>query len=419
MLNFSFSTVLMALLTSSILVGLIAIIFLHNNTLVCAGYKLLGIFVGLAVIRLIVPLEFPFTMNIRLAPMLSKIIALIRKPQIPILNATVSIWNIFVIIWVAGILFNLVRYIKQYYHAQDYILKYGRNRTKDIRYKTILDSICVQQKRKNSFRVMELPNMNIPIIYGLKNPYIILPDNLSISEEQLYYVLYHEAMHHFHHDFFIKCIIRFFSIVYWWNPAFTILYRQTNTLLEMHIDEIITHKEVYITEKYAECLLYMKKNSINHSSQQMFDFLKRESCLLVQSQDKDFKRRLIMLLQDFAMPKKMIDSCICLYFSPQFHMLHTERCSARRKTGCHHPWKLRFLWLCSHGLRYTGRPVYSSYSFHTSYLFSFLPCLVSTGGAVPVDAFSGVSAIRHSPPHHNPGCALHHILAPQCPNHIQ
>ena len=261
--------------------------------------------------------------------------------------------------------------------------------------------------------------MNIPIIYGLKNPYIILPDNLSISEEQLYYVLYHEAMHHFHHDFFIKCIIRFFSIVYWWNPAFTILYRQTNTLLEMHIDEIITHKEVYITEKYAECLLYMKKNSINHSSQQMFDFLKRESCLLVQSQDKDFKRRLIMLLQDFAMPKKMIDSCICLYFSPQFHMLHTERCSARRKTGCHHPWKLRFLWLCSHGLRYTGRPVYSSYSFHTSYLFSFLPCLVSTGGAVPVDAFSGVSAIRHSPPHHNPGCALHHILAPQCPNHIQ
>ncbi len=308
MLNFSFSTVLMALLTSSILVGLIAIIFLHNNTLVCAGYKLLGIFVGLAVIRLIVPLEFPFTMNIRLAPMLSKIIALIRKPQIPILNATVSIWNIFVIIWVAGILFNLVRYIKQYYHAQDYILKYGRDRTKDIRYKTILDSICVQQKRKNSFRVMELPNMNIPIIYGLKNPYIILPDNLSISEEQLYYVLYHEAMHHFHHDFFIKCIIRFFSIVYWWNPAFTILYKQTNTLLEMHIDEIITHKEVDITEKYAECLLYMKKNSINHSSQQISDFLNRESCLLVQSQDKDFKRRLIMLLQDFAMPKKIFTS---------------------------------------------------------------------------------------------------------------
>ena len=120
-----------------------------------------------------------------------------------------------------------------------------------------------------------------------------------------------------------------------------------------------------------------------------------------------------------AMASMMIDSCICLYFSPQFHMLHTEHCSARRKTGCHHPWKLRFLWLCSHGLRYTGRPVYSSYSFHTSYLFSFLPCLVSTGGAVPVDAFSGVSAIRHSPPHHNPGCALHHILAPQCPNHIQ
>lgn len=310
MLNFSFSTVLMALLTSSILVGLIAIVFLRNNTLVCAGYKLLGVFVGLAVIRLILPLEFPFTANVPLPPFLSKAVALIRKPQIQILNITVSVWNLFEIIWFIGIIFYLVRYMRQYHRAKNYILKYGRDRTTDIRYKTILETICTQHNRRNHFRVMELPNMNIPIIYGLKNPYIILPDNLSIPDERLYYVLYHEAMHHFHHDFLIKCIVRFFSIVYWWNPAFIILYKQTNTLLEMHIDKIITHKEADITSEYAECLLYMKKNSLKHSSQQMSDFLKKESCFLVQSQDKDFKRRLTVLLQDYAMPKKVLTGII-------------------------------------------------------------------------------------------------------------
>lgn len=215
MLNFSFSTVLMALLTSSVLVGLIAIVFHNDNTLACAGYKLLGVFVGLTVLRLILPFEFPFTKNINFSSSLSKIVTLFRKPQIQVVHTTISFWNLFEIIWIIGIIFNVIRHINQHCRAQDYILKYGHNRTNDIKYKTILDSICIQHNRKNDFRVMELPNMNIPIIYGLKNPCIILPDNLSISEEQLYYVFCHEAMHHFHHDFLIKSIIRFFAIVYW------------------------------------------------------------------------------------------------------------------------------------------------------------------------------------------------------------
>lgn len=90
MLSFSFSTVLMALITSSILVGLIAIVFQNDNTLACAGYKLLGVLVGLTVIRLIFPFEFPFTTNVPLSPMLSKIVMLFRKPQIQILNTTIN-----------------------------------------------------------------------------------------------------------------------------------------------------------------------------------------------------------------------------------------------------------------------------------------------------------------------------------------
>lgn len=330
MLSFSFSTVLMALITSSILVGLIAIVFQNDNTLACAGYKLLGVLVGLTVIRLIFPFEFPFTTNVPLSPMLSKIVTLFRKPQIQILNTTVSFWNLFVIIWIIGTIFHSVRYINKYCRVKDYILKYGQDRTKDIKYKTILDTICMQHNKTNDFRVMELPNMNIPMIYGLKHPYIILPNNLSISEDNLYYVLCHEAMHHFHHDFLIKSIIRLFSIVYWWNPAFIILYKQTNTLLEMHVDEIITHNENDITDKYAQCLIDMKRNSLNHSSQQMSDFLKKESCYLVQSQDKDFKRRLIMLLQDFAMPKKIFTSIILtvlmagIYFASYFFILEAN-----------------------------------------------------------------------------------------------
>jgi len=329
MLHFSFSTVLMALLTSSLLVGLIAFVFLHKNTMVCAGYKLLAVFVGLTVFRLFFPFEFPFTTNLYFSPTISKIISFFRKSQIQILNTEISFWNIFEVIWIMGIIFSLIRYINQYYYTKNHILKYGQEHTEDITYKAILDNICIQHNKKNNFRVMELPYINIPIIFGLKDPYIILPADILIPADKLYYILYHEVMHYFHHDFLIKGMIRICSIVYWWNPIFIILYKQVNTLLEMRIDKVITHNETNITNKYAECLLYMKKLSIKHLSQPSA-FLKKNSCYFIQSQDKDLKRRFYMLLQDYAIPKKIITGImlstlmISVYFSSYLFILEAN-----------------------------------------------------------------------------------------------
>lgn len=309
MLHFSFSTILMALLTSSLLIGLIAIVFCRNDTMVCAGYKLLAVFAGLAVIRLFFPFGFPFTTNVYFSPMLSKIVFFLRHPQVQILNIEFSIWNFFEIVWIIGTIINLIRYISQYFFTKNYIKKYGQDHTGDTKYKTILDKICMKHNKKNNFRIMELPDISIPIIFGLKDPCIILPVGLSIPSDKLYYVLYHEAMHHFHHDLLIKGIIRIFSIIYWWNPAFNLLYKQANAILEMRIDKIITHDDAEVTSEYTECLLYMKKNSIKHLSQPS-DFLKKNSCYLIRLQDKDFKRRLYMLLQDYAVPKKVFTGII-------------------------------------------------------------------------------------------------------------
>jgi Antirepressor regulating drug resistance, predicted signal transduction N-terminal membrane component len=300
----------MALLTSSLLVGLIAFIFLHNKTMVCAGYQLLGVFIGLAVIRLFVPFEFPFTDNVPFSQMFSKAIFFFRHPQIQIFDIKLSICNLFEGIWIIGIIFNLIRYICQFCFAKDYILKYGTDLTEETIYKTILDNICIQHNRKNNFHIVNLPDMRIPIIFGMKNPYIILPAGISIPTDKLYYILYHESMHHFYHDLLIKGIIRILSIIYWWNPAFIVLYKQVDIILEMRIDKKITHNETEITGKYAECLLYMKRKAINQSSQSS-TFLKKNSCYLMQSQNKDLKKRFYMLLQDdYAVSKKIFTSIV-------------------------------------------------------------------------------------------------------------
>ncbi len=331
MLHFSFSTIFMALLTSSLLVCLIAFIFLHNKTMVCAGYQLLGIFIGLAVIRLFVPVEFPFTDNIPFTQMLSEAIFFFRHPQIQILNAEFSIWNLFEAIWVIGIIFNLIRYVHQYFFTKNYLLKYGTEHTGEAVYKTILDNICRQYNRENNFRVVDLPNMDIPIIFGMKNPYIILPADIPVPNDKLYYILYHEAMHHFYHDFLIKGFIRILSIIYWWNPAFIVLYKQIDTILEMRIDKKITNNEFEITDSYAKCLLYMKRNAINHSSPS--SFLKKNSCYLIQSRNKDLKKRFYMLLwDDYTISKKIFINIILIaivagiYVSSYLFVLEADYC---------------------------------------------------------------------------------------------
>lgn len=225
MLHFSFSTVLMAFLASIAAAVLIAIIFSHKTTVVCIGYKILILLVGIVFVRLLLPFELSFTISIFLPQSLSEIISYIRQPQIPIVGTYISMWNLFEVIWIVGIFVNLFRYALSYQRTQNYILKYGQNKTTNPQYQKILHQICRQHNRNNLFQVVELPCLNVPIIFGWRHPCIILPDYMDIPQDKLYYVLYHEVMHHIHYSFPIKNVIRLLSNIYWWNPACIVLYQ--------------------------------------------------------------------------------------------------------------------------------------------------------------------------------------------------
>lgn len=309
MLHFSFSTVLMAFLASTAAAVLISIIFSHKTTVVCIGYKILIFLVGIVFVRLLFPFELPFTISIFLPQSLSKIISYIRQSQIPIFKTHISLWDLFEVVWIIGIFVNLFRYALSYQRAQNYILKYGQDKTTDPRYQTILDQICKQCNRNNLFHVVELPYLNIPLIFGWKHPCIILPENMDIPLDKLYYVLYHEVMHHLHYSFPIKNVICLLVSIYWWNPACIVLYQFSNTLMEMHIDAKITQNNIEITEQYAACLLYMK-----HASTKLLvqppSYLKGHTLSFAQSKNNDFKKRIWLLLQETKTWKKILANIV-------------------------------------------------------------------------------------------------------------
>lgn len=297
MLQFSFSTVLMALLASNIIAILIAIAFLKREFLLYVGYESLALFVALALFRLLLPFEFPFTRNVILPELLSKILSSLQRPQFYIAKTGISYWNMFELVWIIGIIVKLIHFVWNYRHAQNYIKREGTDKTETPKYKLLLDEICCQHHKKNNFHVIELPTLTVPIIWEAKEPYIILPSAIDVPLDKLRYILYHETLHYFHHDFLAKKAIHFLAIIYWWNPACVILHKRSNLLFEMYVDRAITQKNPDIIQEYTECLLFIKKGADRISSQ-LSNLLAKDVCSLIRPHDSDLEKRVIMLMKN-------------------------------------------------------------------------------------------------------------------------
>lgn len=259
-MHYSFSTVLMTVITSNLLIILISIFLKNNKLLISVGYKLLAAFAIFTVLRFILPFEFPFTTNIVLPDVLSKLIFLIRHPFYTIGNIELSFWFVFEIIWAIGILVGLVLYFREHLIMRRFINLYGKNVTKEEPYISLLKEMSSSPKSMRSFRIIKLPYITSPMLYSFGIHNILLPEELSLSERDLYYVFCHEMSHHIHRDLWLKNLIRIIKIVYWWNPFCYLFKNQTDMILEMRVDESLTKANNERTVEYLHCLIYLAES---------------------------------------------------------------------------------------------------------------------------------------------------------------
>ena len=78
MIQFSFSSVLMTVLTSNLLLILVALFFRNEKTLARVGYRLTAVYCAVTLIRLLFPCELPFTKTVVLPSGISNLFALLR-----------------------------------------------------------------------------------------------------------------------------------------------------------------------------------------------------------------------------------------------------------------------------------------------------------------------------------------------------
>lgn len=266
MLEFSFATVYMTVLTSNLLLILLTFCFRNKKIMINAGYRLLWVFAVLTVVRLLLPFEFPFTRTIALPQVISQAIFWVRYALFYIGSFEVTCWKILLLIWLCGSVIKSAKYIHHQVNFRYYILANQLEVTNAERYQKTIERVCSDMNRKNIFRIYEIDGLHIPHLYGIFRPCILIPTNFNPSDENLYYTFLHEASHHFHHDLLIKQIIMLIDIVYWWNPFCRTLRKQTDIILEMRIDDVVTSTNSEKIKGYLHCLIDLAERGVQSTN---------------------------------------------------------------------------------------------------------------------------------------------------------
>ena len=307
MLQISISTLLMAVITTSLFVIILTFLLRNTELMVRAGYKLLALFVVFVFLRFLLPFEFSFVRNIYLPLFISRILSKLHQIRFALGEYTISLWQIFQCIWGIGFVIGMALYIRVYLKVRYRIILYGKVITDQEPYSSLIERICREQGRKNRFTVLEMPGLDVPVLFGIFSPCILIPENFDIPETTMYYLLRHEASHHFHHDLVLKFFIRLITLVYWWNPFCILLNRQTDIILEMRIDDALTRTDVKTTGEYLQCLIDVSDRLADHSPQ-----LGDLTMSLFPAERSDLKKRFIMLTSNQEKRKIPLNIVLCL-----------------------------------------------------------------------------------------------------------
>lgn len=99
-------------------------------------------------------------------------------------------------------------------------------------------SICEERGIKKQPRLMLNTKLTSPILAGLKDTYLCLPDVLY-TEEELKLIFIHELAHYRHKDLWYKLLLVIVNTLYWFNPLLYLMAKEADKDLEYICDSSV------------------------------------------------------------------------------------------------------------------------------------------------------------------------------------
>ena len=144
-------------------------------------------------------------------------------------SALMTIWATFALILLTNQLSSLWRMAR--------IIRRARPIT-DGATLDLLTDVCAQVGCRRRIRLVTSSELDIPAVFGLFRPVVILPNHSSAwLEDRLIAVLQHELIHVIRMDWPVRITARFAATIYWFNPLVWWAKRRLDLEQEMACDE--------------------------------------------------------------------------------------------------------------------------------------------------------------------------------------
>ena len=252
-MHVTISSILTMCFLNSILVAVLCMLSKSGLVMRKIGPGCMIALLILAVIRMFLPLEFSFTYDIGIEDAMTVLRRFFAKVIISE-PFEITVWNILMLVWILGIVLNIVYKLYAYHDVIRYISLCPQEKWENVSQKYQFD--MERYKGIEKIKVIRGKQFSSPYLIGLRQPYIILPD-VPYETGQFHYIILHEWMHVVHKDILWKILVELLCTAFWWNPVFRYLKKELFQLIEMRNDmQIVSGLTEGERTAYMECLTH-------------------------------------------------------------------------------------------------------------------------------------------------------------------
>lgn len=216
-------------------------------------------------------------------------------------NKNICVNLILPLLWIAGILINLVfiifgeRNIKKNIKGKKYI---------DKNLKNLLEECKAKLHIKNNVEIMLQEFKKTPSIIGVFKPKILITQEfLGQDEKTKKYIIVHELSHYKRKDSLFNYVLLIITVIHWFNPFVWIFFKKIRQDIELATDEMVLEKlQKNEKKEYGMTLI----NSLQIFQEEPYT----AKLLCVTDDNKNMERRIKMVKLSDKFSKNKILICV-------------------------------------------------------------------------------------------------------------
>ncbi|NLV86802.1 MAG: M56 family metallopeptidase [Clostridiales bacterium] len=200
------------------------------------GVNFILLIMSIGILRLFIPIESRFSIVLASNTIMPFLQRFLRAELFQINNIWIDRFEILIWIWLLGSFLYLLSIALRIAKLKRAVRRIPpEDNRQAVR---VMNTIICSAKIRRQCRIIVSEDVATPMLVGYFKPTILLPC-LSLSDEELRYVLLHEWGHFTHKHLWTKLLFNILCALLWWNPLVYMMKANMDNILEISCDRLV------------------------------------------------------------------------------------------------------------------------------------------------------------------------------------